>query len=93
LFPFHDLLLFIVSGLVTDFGRGAGVSAVEEGPATSGLHCLLEAHHEDGPIQAIGLELGNIGGKLLNGDWGGHFQVIQSTMFVILDVGRAHNLW
>ena len=72
---------------------------LEEGPAASGLHCLSEPHDEYRPVGTIRFEVRDVGGKLLNGSWkgggsrGGHFQVIQGAEFVVLDVGRAHNLW
>jgi hypothetical protein len=76
------------------FHGGAGHCAFEVGPAAGGLHGFLEPHDEDCPVRAICFEVGNIGWELLNSSgWGGHFQVIQGAGFIVLDVGRAHNLW
>ena len=48
--PLLDVLLFIISGLAGDLGRGAGRGAIEMGPAPSGSHGLTEASGENGPV-------------------------------------------
>jgi len=48
--PLLDVLLFIISGLAGDLGRGAGGGAVEMGPVLSGSHGLVEASGENGPV-------------------------------------------
>jgi hypothetical protein len=80
--PLLNLLLFIISGLVGDLGRGAGRGAIEMGPAPSGSHGLMEASGENGPVQAIGLKLGYVGRKLFDGGRGGHFLIGCSNGFV-----------
>ena len=80
--PLLDLLLFVVSGLVGDLGRGAGRGAVKMGPAPSGSHGLTEASGENGPVRTIRLKLGNVGRELFDGGRGGHFSIGCSDVFV-----------
>jgi len=48
--PLLDVLLFIISGLAGNLGRGAGGGAVKMGPVPSTLHGLTEASSENGPV-------------------------------------------
>jgi len=51
----------------------------------------VEAQDEYGPIGAISLKAGNVGGKELD-ERNGHYQKNVAAVFVELDLGRAHNL-
>ena len=69
----------------------------EVSPSTSDFHSVLEAHLEDGPIGAIGLQPRDIGWELFDGGrWCGHDNsrgrqgCRWSSWFGGL--GRAHNL-
>ena len=80
--PLLNLLLFVISGLVGDLGRGAGRGAIKMGLAPSGSHGLTEVSGENGPVRAIRLKLGNVGRELFDGGRGGHFSIGCSNVFV-----------
>ena len=89
--PIVDDLPLIIWDLGWVFGRGAEDGALKVGPPPGHLHRFTEVQDEYGPIGAISLEAGNVGGKELDGR-NGHYQKNVAAVFIGLDLGRAHNL-
>jgi len=70
--PIFNALSLIIWNFIRVLGRGAGDGALKVGPPPGHLHCFLEAQDKYGPIEAISLEVGNVGGKELDGR-NGHY--------------------
>ena|SRR6266851_8012654 len=71
--PIFDALPLIIWDFGWVLGRGAGDGALKVGPPLGHLHHFAEMQDKYGPIGAISVEAGNVGGKELDGR-NGHYQ-------------------
>ena len=54
-FPLLGCCDFTICGLIRILGLGMCPCAGKVAPSLSDLHCIMEAHLEDGPVCTIGL--------------------------------------